>query len=208
VFVCRPLAAAVLVCVLTACGGSSSPTTAGQPTTPAPETSPTPSPSPSSGPYASTVFSPAFTVLLPPGWTVAERDEGAAQLYKQCDTCTHGGEENGEITLDMGLQKSSIRAAADQLRKATNVVAGPLRPIKLGELSGLAFTATRTGKGDVQFQDSGYDTDPHGAPLQVYAVRVATRTMTVFLDPPPPGPAVNAFRVLADSVLSRMHFTA
>ena len=206
-FPCRPLAAVGLLCVLTACGGSSTSTAARSPSPSVAESSPTPSPSPG-GPYTSTVFSPAFTVQLPPGWTVAERDEGAAQLYKQCDTCTHGGEENGEITLDTGLQKSSVRAAADRLRKATNVVAGPLKPIKLGELSGLAFTATRTGKGDVLFQDSGYDTDPHGAPLQVYALQVAGRTMTVFLDPPPPGPAVHAFDVLADSVLTRMHFTA
>ena len=206
-FPSRPFATAVLACVLAACGGSSSPTTAGQSSAPASEPSPSRSPTQSSGPYASTTFSPAFTVQLPPGWTVAERDEGAAQLYKQCDACTHGGEENGEITLDMGLQKSSVQAAADRLRKATNVVASPLKPIKLGELSGLAFTATRTGKGDVVFQDSGYDTDPHGAPLQVYAVRVAGRTMTVFLDPPPPGPAVKAFYALADSVLTRMRFT-
>jgi hypothetical protein len=115
------------------------------------------------------VFSPAFTVRLPPGWTVAERDAGAAQLYQQCDTCEHGGEENGEVTLDMGEQSKPVPVALARLRQVKNAVPEPATRVRLGALAGWEFTATRTGKGDVLFEDSGYDTDPTGAPLQVYA---------------------------------------
>src|SRR4051794_35843599 len=160
----RAVASTALV-LLVACGGGSSRAVAHD--TPAARSATLPSPaSPSPSPpatptdFTSSVFKPPFSVRLPAGWTVAERDEGAAQLYRQCDSCTHDGEENGEITLDMGLQKKSLQAAVSSLRQATNVKAGPTSKVKLGELSGFAVVLTRTGKGDVMFSDSGYDTDP------------------------------------------------
>ena len=206
----RAVAGTALV-LLAACGGGSSPparhdtSAARSATLPSPASA---SPSPPATPtdFTSSVFKPPFSVRLPAGWTVAERDEGAAQLYRECDTCTHGGEENGEITLDMGLQKKSLPAAIASLRRAANVKAGPTTKVKLGELSGYAVVLTRTGKGDVVFSDGGYDTDPTGAPLTVYALRANGPTITVILDPPRPGPAVPVFLRTASSVLQRMHF--
>ena len=196
-----------LAALLAGCGGSSgSPSQAERPSSPSAASPSAASPSATPGVYASTVFSPAFTVRLPPGWTVAERDAGAAQLYQQCDACEHSGEENGEITLDMGEQSRSVPAALARLRQVKNAVAGPTTRVRLGALAGWEFAATRTGKGDVLFEDSGYDTDPTGAPLEVYAVPVQGRTLVVLLDPPRPGPAVRVFRARAESILRQLRF--
>src|SRR4029079_6372879 len=54
-------------------------------------------------PYRSRIFDPAFSAVLPVGWTVAERDPSGVQFFKPCRTCLEGGEENGEVTLDMAL---------------------------------------------------------------------------------------------------------
>ena len=97
--------------------------------------------------YETKVFRPVFTVELPPGWFVAERDLGAAQIFLPCKTCVHEGEENGEITLDMALSDSSPSEAIARLQMAKNIDAGPSEPVELGMLSGFKFTATRTGNG-------------------------------------------------------------
>jgi len=52
---------------------------------------------------------PSASVALQSGWTVAERDAGAAQIYKTCASCEHGGEERGELTLGHG----AFRLAAE-----------------------------------------------------------------------------------------------
>ena len=202
------IVAAGLAALLTGCGGSSGSTSEAASTSSPPAPSPSAAqPSPPPGVYASTVFSPAFTVRLPPGWTVAERDAGAAQLYQQCDTCEHDGEENGEITLDMGEQNRPLQTALARLRQVKSAAAGPATRVRLGALAGWGFTATRTGRGDVLFEDSGYNTDATGAPLQVYAFPVGGHTLTVLLDPPQAGPAVKVFRARAESILRQLHFT-
>jgi len=133
--------------------------------------------------YHAKVFKPAFTVRLPAGWTVAERDAAGAQIWRKCRKCAHEGEENGEITLDMALGGMSPSDAIARLQKAHNIDAGPSRMAQLGTLSGFEFTATRTGKGDVLFEDGGYGSEAVGAPLDVYAFTAARRTVTIFIDP-------------------------
>ena len=71
--------------------------------------------------YETKVFHPSFTVELPPGWFVAERDPAAAQIYLPCNTCIHEGEENGEVTLDMALTGSSPSEAIARLQMAKNI---------------------------------------------------------------------------------------
>jgi hypothetical protein len=133
--------------------------------------------------YQTKIFSPSFSVELPPGWIVAERDRAAAQLYRPCDTCVHDGEENGEITLGMELSEMSPDEAIARLREARNVDAGPAEAAQLGSLSGFRFTATRTGKGEVRFQDSGYRSEAEGEPFEVFAVTGAGQTVMIFVDP-------------------------
>jgi hypothetical protein len=118
---------------------------------------------------------------LPAGWTVAERGADVAQIYKECSTCAHGGEENGEITFDMTLADKSVDEAVADLIEADNIQADAAGPVKVGTLSGKRFTATRTGP--VQFRPSGYGSDPVGLPIDVYVLTVAGKTATVFVDP-------------------------
>jgi hypothetical protein len=138
--------------------------------------------SPSGTTYASWQFKPAFTVQVPAGWIVSERDERGTQIWRRCNTCPHLGEDNGEVTLDMALGRLTLSKAVAQLRKAENIHAGPVRHVRLGALAGLGFTANRTG-GDVLFADSGYNSEPQGEPFDVYAVTAAGRTLTIFIDP-------------------------
>jgi hypothetical protein len=158
--------------------------------------------------YETKVFRPVFTVELPPGWFVAERDPGAAQIFLPCKTCVHEGEENGEITLDMALSDSSASEAIARLQMAKNIDAGPSEPVELGSLSGFKFTAARTGNGEVMFQDSGYHTEPACLPLEVYVVTAAGQTITIFVDPHEScGSAARAFTETALAIVKTIHFT-
>jgi len=158
--------------------------------------------------YETKVFRPVFTVELPPGWFVAERDPGAAQIFLSCKTCVHEGEENGEITLDMALKDSSPSEAMARLQMAKNIDAGPSEPVELGILSGFKFTATRSGNGEVMFQDSGYHTEAAGLPLEVYVVTAAGQTITILIDPhESSGSAARAFTETALAIAKTIHFT-
>ena len=75
----------------------------------------------SNGTYQTKIFRPGFSVDVPAGWIVLERDTTAAQIYVECDTCAHGGEENGEITLDSTLAALSPEDTIARLRGALNV---------------------------------------------------------------------------------------
>jgi hypothetical protein len=190
--------------VLTACGGNTTPT----PSVSTPSV-PTSTPQgPSASAYETKVFRPAFSVELPPGWYVAERDPGAAQIFVACKTCAHEGEENGEITLDMALAKSSPSDAIARLQMGKNVTAGPSEPVNLGSLSGFKFTATRTGNGEVVFQDSGYHTEAGQLPLDVYVVTAGAQTVTIFIDPhESSGSAAQAFAETALAILKTIRFS-
>jgi hypothetical protein len=117
---------------------------------------------------------------LPAGWTVAERALEVAQVYQECQTCSHGGEENGEITFDMTLADMSLDEAVADLLKADNIEASAVDSAQVGAFTGKKFTATRTGPPN--FRSSGYHSDPAGLPLDVYVLTVAGKTATVFVD--------------------------
>jgi len=134
------------------------------------------------GRYHSLLFRPAFSVALKSGWTVAERDAGAAQIYKICASCEHGGEERGELTLDMALSASQPKSAIKLLRRTTGIAPGKVHTFSIGALRGLAFTARRQNL-PIEFARSGYRTDPSGSPLEVMVVRAQGKTVTIFIDP-------------------------
>ena len=158
--------------------------------------------------YETKVFHPVFTVELPPGWFVAERDRAAAQIFLPCKTCVHEGEENGEITLDMALSDSSPSEAIARLQMAKNIDAGPSEPVELGMLSGFKFTAARTGNGEVMFQDSGYRTEAAGQPLEIYVVTATGHTVTIFVDPhESSGSAAHDFAEIARTIVNTIHFS-
>src|SRR6187455_529160 len=69
------------------------------------------------GRYHSLLFRPAFSVALKSGWTVAERDAGAAQIYKICASCEHGGEERGELTLGHGAFRLAAEVRHQRARR-------------------------------------------------------------------------------------------
>lgn len=145
--------------------------------------------------YRSAFFSPAFTVVLPAGWVVAERDVGGAQMFRQCGDCPANGELNGEVTLDMALATLSLSKAINVLRSGiSNVAAGPLTPVSIGSLRGEGFSARRTGKA-IEFPRSGYHTEGKGAPLRVMVVKGGGRTVTVILD----APTARAPKFMADA---------
>ena len=138
--------------------------------------------------YKSQIFNPAFSVVLQPGWTVAEWDVGAAQIYKKCSDCVHQGQENGEVTLDMAFSGSTPKSAIKQLRGTPGLVPGPVNSFAIGTLRGWAFMARRDDL-PIVFPQSGYRTDPSGSPLQIIAVRARGKTVTIFIDPHEATPA-------------------
>jgi hypothetical protein len=149
--------------------------------TPAASVAGPPSGSPST--YKSTQFEAAFTVDLPAGWIVAERGADVAQIYQECSTCAHGGEENGEISIDMTYADKPLDEAVADLLKAANIKASGVEKIQLGTVSGAKFTATRTGQGEPSFTTTGYHSEAAGLPIDVYVVTIAGKTATVFVDP-------------------------
>ncbi len=163
----------------------------------------------SNGTYQTKIFRPAFSVDLPSGWTVVERDAAAAQIFVPCDACEHGGEENGEITLDMTLGKVSPEEAIAKLRGASNAESQPAAPAHVGSLDGFKFTATRTGAGEVKFADIGYHTEADGEPIDVMAMDVGGRTVTIFMDPHvATGPAAQEFATVAAEILKSIQFAS
>ena len=138
--------------------------------------------------YKSQIFNPAFSVVLLPGWTVAEWDVGAAQIYKKCSDCVHQGQENGEVTLDMAFSGSTPKSAIKQLRGTPGLVPGRVNSFAIGTLRGWAFMGRRDDL-PIVFPQSGYRTDPAGSPLQIIAVRVRGKTVTIFIDPHEATPA-------------------
>lgn len=132
--------------------------------------------------YQSQIFDPAFSIVLQPGWTVAERGVGAAQIYKNCSNCVHQGEENGEVTLDMALSGSTPTSAIKRLRSTAGLVPGPVNSLSIGTLRGWSFMAQRDDL-PIVFPQSGYRTDASGSPLQIIAVRARGKTVTIFIDP-------------------------
>ena len=158
-------------------------------------------------PFASTLFEPSFRLELPRGWIVAERAVDVAQTYRRCASCAHGGEENGEITFDMTLSKLAPAEATALLRRAQGIRATAVQTVTYGKLRGPGFTARRTGNA-IEFPRSGYRSDPTGAPIKVFVVRVGGKTVTVLIDPHERTPAkAPAFMQEAGAILKTVRFT-
>jgi hypothetical protein len=142
--------------------------------------SPTPAPvvlnpaAPLTKAYTTTTFKPKLTLRLPAGWTAAERDEGAFQVYL-------GDNEEYELTFDHGDQtKQTPAKLIDHLRATPGLHAGPVTPVIVGGHHGLAFVGTSTDS--VSFDPSGYRTLAAGQ-IEVMAVPVGDGTsMTLFVD--------------------------
>ena len=186
---------------------AASPTTAVTSTTST--TTSTSASAPSSNTYQTKIFRPAFSVDLPSGWTAVERDIAAVQIFVPCDACEHGGEENGEITLDMTLGKVSPEEAIAKLRGASNAESQPAAPAHLESLDGFKFTATRTGAGEMKFADIGYRSEADGEPIDVFALDVGGRTVTIFVDPhTATGGAAQEFAVAAAAIVKSIQFAS
>ena len=158
-------------------------------------------------PFKSKVFDPGFRLERPRGWVVRERAPDVAQIYRRCSGCMHGGEENGEITFDMALAKLTAAKAIALLHRTGGIRATPIRIVIYGRLRGPGFTARRTGD-MIEFPRSGYRSDPTGAPIKVFVVRAAGKTVTVFIDPHERPPAkAPAFMQAAGAILKTLRFT-
>ncbi len=152
-------------------------------------------------------FKPAFSVRLPGGWTAVERADDAMQMYVGCSTCTHDGEENGEITLDMTLAQMSPSKAIARLQKADNIVSEPVRKVRVAGHSAFEFIATRTGKAEVQFPPLGLHSEAEGKPIQVFAFEVGGRTVSLFIDPhEAQGTAASDFMRAALAIVNKIRF--
>jgi hypothetical protein len=159
--------------------------------------------------YSSTTFEVPFTVDLPGGWTVAERDTDAVQLFLACASCMHDGEENGEITIGLDLQRVALEEAARQLAATPRLQASAIEPWSAGSLTGLHFTGQRPGDlGEVRFA-GGYHTEADAEPIEVIVLRVADKTLTILVDThKAKGDAALDFRSTAATVLASLHFAA
>jgi hypothetical protein len=188
--------------VFTSAGEDSSPSTM-----PSDTAAPTPVPTPEGTPteYSTSLFTPAFAVDLPPGWVVSERAADVAQIYQRCDSCPHGGEENGEITLDMSSGDMSVEDVIADLQEAVGMDPAEVTAIEVGELTGMHFVATRSETTDVAFQTSGYHSEPFGLPIDVYALTLGDQTATLFIDPhEAQGTEGEAFMTAAHQILASL----
>jgi len=159
-------------------------------------------------PFHSSMFQPPFTVRLPTGWIVAERNPLGVQFYKSCRSCPDGGEEHGEVTLDSSLSNLSVARAIKLLHRTTSgAEAGPVHQVAIGSLQGMAFTARRIGR-PVQVPQIGYSTDPTGQPLLVLVVKRVGKTLTILVDSGPvPKAQAAIFTANADALLKTLKFS-
>ena len=158
-------------------------------------------------PFRSSMFQPPFTVRLPTGWIVAERNPLGVQFYKSCRGCPDGGEEHGEVTLDSSLSNLSVIRAIKLLHRTTSgAEAGPVHHVAIGSLQGMGFTARRIGR-PVELTQIGYHTDPTGQPLLVLVVKRVGRILTIVVDSGPiPKAQAAIFTANADALLKTLKF--
>jgi hypothetical protein len=184
-------------------------------TTPAPTTQPPTTQPPTTDTtgaptdFRTKTFVPAFTVHLPGGWTVEERDVDLAQLYLKCSGCSHLGEENGEITI--GREFSSLtpaKAAADLAANQTGE-AGEIEAAEVASHTGTHFSITRPGTGQLAFTKTGYHTEPTGDPVDVYFIDVNGQTLNIVVDShKATGTAATTFHQTAAEILQSLKFEA
>jgi hypothetical protein len=203
-------AVAVGALVLAGCSGNDDGDAAKATTTTTPKSTTSPATTTTTTPpmtYRSTTFGVPFTVDLPGGWTVAERDDAAAQLYVACASCVHDGEENGEITIGLDLQDVTPDEAARQLAATPRLRASAIEPWTAGTLTGLHFTGERPRDlGEVRFA-GGYHTEADAEPIEVILLRVAGKTVMILVDThKAKGDDALDFRSAATDVLATLRF--
>jgi hypothetical protein len=158
--------------------------------------------------YHSTTFGVPFSADLPGGWTAADRDAGAAQLWKACASCAQDGEEDGEITIGLDLQDVALDEAARQLAATPRLQSSAVEPWSVGRLQGLHFTGARSGLGEVRFA-GGYHTEADAEPIEVIVLRAGRRTVTILVDShKAKGEAATSFHAAADAILASLSFAA
>ena len=158
--------------------------------------------------YHSAMFQPPFTVRLPTGWIVAERNPLGVQFYKSCRSCPDGGEEHGEVTIDSSLSNLSVTRAIKLLHRTTSgAKVGPVQQVAIGSLQGMGFTARRIGRA-VQVPQIGYSTDPTGQPLLVLVAKRVGRILTILVDSGPiPRAQAAIFTANANALLKTLKFS-
>jgi hypothetical protein len=203
---CGVMAALLGSCGSDASDGAKSATTVvtqPPPTQPPPTTDTTGPPTD----YRTTTFVPAFSAHLPGGWVVKERDVDLAQLYQECTSCEHSGEENGEISI--GRESASLapaKAAAHLATKQTGK-AGVIEATTVASYAGSHLSITRPGTARLWFTETGYHTEGTGEPVDVYFLNVGGKTLTVVVDPHiATGTAATAFHRTAAQVLQSLKF--
>jgi hypothetical protein len=152
-------------------------------------------------------FVPAFTVHLPGGWVVAERDVDLAQLYQECSSCEHGGEENGEITVAREFESLAPAKAAARLAAKQTGKAGVVEAAEVASHAGAHISITRPGTAQLFFTETGYHTEGSGDPVDVYFVDVGGKTLNVVVDShAASGTAATAFHRTAAQILRSLKF--
>ncbi|HUR51835.1 MAG TPA: hypothetical protein VMZ11_06915 [Mycobacteriales bacterium] len=149
--------------------------------------------------FTTAVFQPGFSVRLPVGWTVVERDAAAFQAYL--------GEEDFEITLDHTYtRRESVDQGVARLGRTPLSSPGPAEQVVVGGRRGKAFVLQTQAA--VSFSDSGFHT-PGGGPLGVMVLPAPDgTTISVFLTSKNDRAAqVPRMRALVDRVFSTLRWS-
>ena len=139
--------------------------------------------------YKSQIFNPAFSVVLQPGWTVAERDVAAAQIYKKCADCVHQGEEERRGDAGYGVLRLDAEVRDQATAWYAGARSGACKQLFDRHAARLGVHGAARQSPDRLSQESGFRTDPSGSPLQIIAVRARGKTVTIFIDPHEATPA-------------------
>ena len=157
--------------------------------------------------FRTTKFVPAFSVHLPGGWVVAERDVDLAQLYQECSSCAHGGEENGEITVGREFESLAPAKAAARLAAKQTGKAGVVEAAEVASHAGAHLAITRPGTAQLWFTETGYHSEGTGDPVDVYFVDVGGKTLNVVVDShTAAGAAATVFHRTAAQILETLRF--
>jgi hypothetical protein len=160
-----------------------------------------------SGSFQAHTFQPSFSVQLPAGWTVAERDTDLAQAYKSCANCLHDGEENGEITIGKDLSSLPPAEAAAHVVTAQTGTAGAIETVKVASYTGAHVVITRPGTSELRFTDNGYHTEATGDPIDLFFIDVGGQTISILVDAhTASGADASAFHEAVTGILQSLSF--
>ena len=150
-----------------------------------------------------TTFGVSFGATIPGGWKLVERNPEVLQVFPDCRTCAHEGEELGELSFDLSDTTTPPGDLAARLAASPSIDASPVETWTAGDLTGVRFTATRIRAAAPSFPVSGYRSEAAGEPIDVYVVAASGKTMTIFVDPhEATGAAAERFRTTAAGILA------